>query len=165
MNLCTTPTHVGVFAFIRKKEMIEDVLDKAFELASNAHRGQKRRDGITAYIAHPTRVADKLERKGAGIDIIAAAYLHDVLEMTSIKAQDLVGAGFSTEIVEAVVALTKKENESYPEYLVKVKANDIAKQVKIMDMLDNLRDDPSPSQIGKYARGLTYLLENSDRNI
>jgi (p)ppGpp synthase/HD superfamily hydrolase len=72
----------------------DDVLNEAFKLAFTAHRGQKRRDGITAYIAHPTRVADKLERKGAGTAVIAAAYLHDILELTSTKAQDLVGAGF-----------------------------------------------------------------------
>jgi (p)ppGpp synthase/HD superfamily hydrolase len=142
-----------------------DILNKVFELASNAHRGQKRRDGITAYIAHPVRVVDKLERKGAGTAVLAAAYLHDVLELTSTKAQDLVRAGLSSEIVEAVVALTKKGVESYPEYLVRVKANDIARQVKIMDMLDNLGDDPSSYQVSKYARGLTYLLGDSGRDI
>jgi GDP-D-mannose dehydratase len=44
-------------------------------------------------------------------------------------------------VVSAVVAITKLEGEEYGLYLIRVKANDLARRVKIADILYNLRPE------------------------
>ena len=61
-----------------------NIIDIAKEIATNAHKGLFRRDGITPYITHPEAVAASLE--GEHPDVIATAWLHDVLEDTDVKA-------------------------------------------------------------------------------
>ena len=64
-----------------------EIVRLAAQIATDAHRGQFRRDGVTPYISHPEAVAKRVE----GDDLAEAiAWLHDVLEDTAIKVQDLV---------------------------------------------------------------------------
>lgn len=123
-------------------------------IARRAHEGQYRRDGVTPYVAHPERVVKRV----AGDDFAeAVAWLHDVLEDTEENRETLLGAGIPEEVVVAVEALTKVEGLEYEAYLLRVRANPLARTVKIQDMLDNLSDGPSDKQILKYARGLLIL--------
>lgn len=126
-------------------------------LAWHAHRYQKRRNG-SPYIHHPERVASRMTTD----DEKAVAWLHDVLEDTMTTAVDLMNAKLSTSVINAVIALTKVHGESYMAYLSEVKANPLARRVKIADILDNLSDDPTPRQIRKYAKALLYLTEGRD---
>ena len=66
------------------------------------------------------------------------AWLHDILEDTKTKAEDLLKAGISPWVVVAVVALTKLPGEDYTAYLRRVKENPAAREVKIRDILHNL---------------------------
>ncbi len=61
---------------------------KAFQFATKAHAGQKRTSG-EPFITHLTAVADLLKDIGADEETITAAYLHDILEDTSITARQL----------------------------------------------------------------------------
>ena len=85
--------------------------------------------------------------------------LHDVLEDTKTTAHDLLNAGIDEDVVVAVQILTKHPSRSYDEYLKLVKLNDLARHVKIADMLSNLSDSPTIKQIRKYATGLLFLIE------
>ena len=136
-----------------------NLIDSAYSLARTAHRGQFRRDGVTPYIIHPIDVAQRVKRRGGGSFAQAVAYLHDVLEDTSVTLHDLVYAGFSVSIVDAVLALSKLNGIDYDEYLLRVKQNHLAREVKIADMLSNLSDAPTDKQIKKYAKGLAFLME------
>jgi (p)ppGpp synthase/HD superfamily hydrolase len=132
----------------------ENELLLAIHVAHKAHAGQFRNDGATPYIVHPEAVANKLE----GHLLKAVAFLHDVLEDTDVTVEDLKSLGFSRDVIEAVVVLTKVKGQSYDEYLERVKSNHFAKMVKIVDMISNLNDKPTWKQIQKYSKGLNYLV-------
>jgi (p)ppGpp synthase/HD superfamily hydrolase len=134
---------------------ISDLVERAATLANEAHQGQFRRDGITPYIRHPEAVAARV----AGDPLAeAVAWLHDVLEDTPVTVEILREQLMPEDVVRAVSMLTKPDGADYEEYLRMIKANPLAKKVKIADMLSNLGDQPSEKQILKYAKGLVILL-------
>lgn len=108
------------------------MLIKAFILACKAHKGQKDKAG-KPYILHPVYVAMHTK----GVKRKTVALLHDIVEDTEITFLDLAQMGFDDEIVQAVKAITKRKNERYGEYLIRVKQNPIAKDVKIADIKHN----------------------------
>lgn len=129
-------------------------IDKiAEDIARKAHSGQFRRDGLTPYVTHPQRVAAKCHTSESR----AVAWLHDVLEDTPTTVEDLRTAGITEEIIQAVQCLTKSGQRPYLDYLADIRTNELARTVKIADMLDNLSDGPTERQIVKYARGLLFL--------
>jgi (p)ppGpp synthase/HD superfamily hydrolase len=132
------------------------ITELAESIARSAHDGQFRRDGVTPYITHPEAVAFRLRMEQP--KVVAAAWLHDVLEDTDESCLSLATAGVPNEIILAVDALTKTEGISYDDYLDGVRANWIARKVKVADMLHNLSSNPTDRQILKYARGLVKLL-------
>jgi (p)ppGpp synthase/HD superfamily hydrolase len=136
-----------------------NIIETAKSIAHRAHTGQYRRDGVTPYINHPAAVAEKMANESP--EIIATAWLHDVIEDTDETRKTLVDAGIPNEVVSAVETLTKTRGISYREYLVGVKANPIALKVKVADMLANLSDSPTEKQIVKYARGLLFLTNSN----
>ena len=80
------------------------MLESAIATAAKAHEGQTDKAG-KPYILHPLRVM--LNVKG-GIPEQCAAVLHDVIEDTDITAEALLELGFSKEVVDAVVLLTRR---------------------------------------------------------
>lgn len=128
----------------------------AEEIATKAHEGQYRKGGEIPYITHPQRVAKRVE---GDKEAEAVAWLHDVLEDTDVSEQELLEQGIPQAVVEAVKALTKSKEIPYGDYLEKVRDNELAKKVKIQDMLDNLSDKPSKKQIIKYSKGFLVLLK------
>ncbi len=109
-------------------------IEKALQIAAKAHEGQKDKSG-QPYILHPLRVMAEVEDEDAKI----VAVLHDVIEDTSVTANDLRQAGFSEEIVAAVLCVTHRKEEPYAEYVVRCKGNDVARRVKLADLEDNSR--------------------------
>ena len=133
------------------------LVGRVFGIAASAHAGQYRRDGKTPYVKHPVAVADRVAKYGH--EYVCVAYLHDVIEDSSVTYEVIVtGKGIPENIVKAVEILTKGEGQNYDEYLYYVKSNELAKRVKIVDILSNLADDPTDKQIVKYAKALTYLM-------
>ena len=108
-------------------------LDKAIEIATKAHAGQKDKAG-QAYILHPLRVM--LRVKGEVEKIVAV--MHDVIEDSDFSLQDLKNQGFSDEIIEAIDCLTKRDSEDYKGLILRVSMNRLARRVKIEDIKDNL---------------------------
>ena len=80
-------------------------IKKAYALASEAHKGQKRSSGED-YIIHPCAVVEILADFGFDSSTVIAAFLHDVLEDTSVTADEL-RALFGDEIVALVEGVTK----------------------------------------------------------
>lgn len=105
---------------------------KAHEVAKKAHLGQIDRAGID-YIKHPETVASFV----ATDEEKAVAYLHDVIEDTSLTLLDLKKEGFSKNIIGAVDILTKKKGQDYQSYLNLVKKNELARVVKLADLRHN----------------------------
>lgn len=125
-------------------------------IARKAHDGQFRRDGITPYITHPEAVATSL--KGESDEVVAAAWLHDVLEDTDVSYLDLKQSGIPEEVIEAVALLTRWDNQDYKDYLRLIVQDDIAWKVKLADIKHNLSDSPTEKQKAKYAEALKILL-------
>ena|GEM_PF-914818 len=123
-------------------------------IARKAHEGHFRRDGVTPYITHPEALAKSLE--GEDPNVIATAWLHDVLEDTTLTPDVLLDAGIPKEVVSAVSILTRT-GEVYAEYLGWIRQHDIARKVKIMDIRHNLSDSPTDKQVEKYTDALRYL--------
>jgi len=116
-------------------ELMND-LEKAIMIAVNAHRGQLDKQDLP-YVLHPLRVMLKQKDPEARV----AAVLHDVVEDTEVSLEDLAGAGFSAEALEAVRLLTHDKSVPYLDYVKAIAADPIARQVKLADLEDNL--DPS----------------------
>jgi (p)ppGpp synthase/HD superfamily hydrolase len=130
------------------------LVTRAAELARLAHADQFRRDGVTPYIEHPAAVA----RRVAGDPMAeATAWLHDVLEDTTVTESNLRSLRIPEEVIAAVRLLTKSSDVAYEDYLQSIKANPLARKVKVADMLCNLADQPTDAQIVKYAKGLLVL--------
>ncbi len=109
-------------------------LEKAFEIALAAHKGQKDKAGAD-YILHPIRV---MQRGETEIEKICGL-LHDVVEDGGVTFEDLEKAGFSDEIIEVLKCLTKTpEDEDYGKFMDRVLQNPVAVKVKLNDLLDNM---------------------------
>ena len=105
----------------------------ALQIATEAHLGQVDKLG-NDYISHPTRVASKFVDDP---DLQSISYMHDVLEDSTVTEEELRKL-FSSHIVDAVVVLTKKDGQTYADYLKQVKANEMDLVVKMADIEDNV---------------------------
>lgn len=113
-----------------------NVVDKAKMVAHWFHAGQTDMAN-KPYVNHLRRVARPFESEGYQT-AAAVAWLHDVVEDTSCTLQDLHELGFQDEIVFAVDAITQRGGESLDDYWARVKANKIARAVKVKgDIPDN----------------------------
>jgi len=132
---------------------VDALLLLARDIAYNAHSNQYRRDG-SPYFMHPLRVSNKCP----SIELKVIALLHDVLEDTEETSISLITKGIPRELVYVIEVLSKSKYESYTEYLEEIKINKFALEVKVIDMLDNLCDNPSKKQILKYSKAISFLL-------
>lgn len=115
---------------------------QALEFASIAHKGQMRKfPGNVPYISHLSAVAMILSQAGYGEDIIVAGILHDVIEDTPFKGDDIL-ENFGQAAYELVVAVT--ENKSLPwadrkeKYLRQIEVAPVeAKAISAADLLAN----------------------------
>ena len=80
---------------------------KAMEYAAKAHRGDTRKGGDVPYFVHPCEVAMILKENSFEDKIVAAGLLHDTLEDTDIKKEDL-REEFGEEILELVLSASEK---------------------------------------------------------
>jgi (p)ppGpp synthase/HD superfamily hydrolase len=108
-------------------------IERAILIAAQAHLGQRDKAGAP-YILHPLRMMMRMESEAAMI----AAILHDVVEDSDWTLEQLRVEGFSEEILQAVDCLTRRDEESYDEFISRAKANAVARQVKIADLEDNM---------------------------
>ena len=95
--------------------------------------------------------------------------LHDLVEDTDTTFEELKEAGFSDKVIEALKLVTKKEGESYPDFIDRIinSNNIIALKVKIKDMennmdsnrLDKLPDDLKEKLTKKYEPQYKKLIK------
>ena len=116
------------------KDRFMSTLQRAIEIASEAHKGQFDKAGRD-YIEHPLRVMEMgktEEEKIVGV-------LHDVVEDTPWTFEALEAEGFAPEIIAVLKCVTKvSENENYDDFIERVKKNPLAVAVKINDLSDNM---------------------------
>jgi len=134
-------------------------LTKAITLAALHHDGQTDKGG-NPYILHPLRLMLQAVTDEERI----VALLHDIVEDTPITLDDLQAEGFSSTIIAAIDCLTKRPIEPYEQFIKRIKGNDLARRVKILDLEDNSDltriDSPSDEdhrRLEKYRKALDAL--------
>ena len=136
-----------------------ELYDKALQIAIRTHAGQKDKAGHD-YILHPIRVSERCSDPRAKI----VALLHDTIEDTNVTAEYLREEGFTEEIVEAVLAVTRREGEEYDEYVRRAAQNELGRMVKRADLEDNMDirrlselTDRDVERLRKYLRAWQSL--------
>ena len=109
-------------------------LERAIEIAVEAHRGQVDKAG-SEYVEHPLRVMASgrtLEEKIVGV-------LHDVVEDSEWTFARLEAEGFSADVIDALRCVTKlSDSEPYDKFIARIKKNPLAVAVKLNDLADNM---------------------------
>jgi len=137
-----------------------ELIKKAMQIAFDAHFGQTDRCGVP-YICHPLTVAAKMPDETK----IVIAILHDVLEDTSLTAEDLLQEGIPQSIVESVLLLTRDKTIPYANYIEKIisSKNIDALMVKLGDLSHNL--DPVRRKECNLPRHLVERYELAQKMI
>jgi (p)ppGpp synthase/HD superfamily hydrolase len=112
----------------------------AARMAAQAHAVQKRHDG-TPYMQHPARVAVLLARAGGDDELVAAGFLHDVIEDCDLDWDDIEEA-CNEHVANWVAAMTKdmRQPEAAREVAYKQQLIDgpwQGRAVKLADQIDN----------------------------
>lgn len=128
---------------------MRDIVKEAIVLACTAHEGQRRKYYTNVpYIVHPCRVATRVEAVPGATDVmIAAAWLHDVVEDTTVGPETIeVVCGLD---VRTLVGWLTNPSKGSPLPRAQRKAMDRdhlrqapweARVIKLIDRTDNLRD-------------------------
>ena len=125
------------------------MIEKAFNIANNAHKGQVRKSG-EPYIIHPLCVGIILADLELDKETIVAGLLHDVVEDTVMTSEEI-RQEFGDEVELLVDGVTKLGQLSYSADKVEVQAENLRKMflamakdirvilVKLADRLHNMR--------------------------
>lgn len=140
----------------------EFYLELAKQLAKVYHKGQVDKAGVDYFTGHISTVVNGVNTE----EEKTVAYLHDIIEDTKLTKEDLLHLGFSENVVNAVVALTKNKKVKYEEYLKGVKQNELAKVVKLSDLSNNMDlsrlkeiTEVDEKRLEKYKKAFQYLSE------
>lgn len=141
------------------------VIDSAREFAEKAHAGQLRKYTGEPYIVHPEAVARLVHAVGGDDEMIAAAWLHDVVEDCGVSLQEICdqfGPRIAT-LVDEVTDVSKPEdgNRAYRKEIDRdhlAFASNEGQTIKLADLIDNTvsitKHDPTFAKV--------YLAEKRD---
>lgn len=140
---------------------------KAFGFASGMHSSQLY--GDKPYVYHLEKVVDNILARAMkpGYEdpefykLVCIGWLHDVIEDTS-ATYHTIDTEFGPEIAMPVWLLTKREGQSYEEYMEGILGNRLAREVKICDTWANLEESLRTGNdrgLAKYPRQLKILID------
>jgi GTP diphosphokinase / guanosine-3',5'-bis(diphosphate) 3'-diphosphatase len=132
----------------RHRKADTDMIERAFEVARQAHADQVRRSG-DPYIAHPLGVAMILAGLGLDDVTLASALLHDAVEDTAVTGSDI-EASFGADVAAIVDGVTKldrlqfdskeeQQSATLRKMLVAMAKDIRVLLIKLADRLHNMR--------------------------
>lgn len=135
-------------------------LERAIEIAVEAHAGQVDRNGAP-YILHPLRVMAQMESNEERI----VAVLHDVVEDNPAWSfARLREEGFGEAVMVALEHVTKREGEAYADFVGRSAQRPLARRVKLADLRDNMDirrldelDDRAVERLRRYLAAWHFL--------
>ncbi len=154
----------------RLKPGDKDLLRRAFEMSADAHKSMRRKSG-EPYILHPLAVARlAVEEIGLGVTSAVCALLHDVVEDTEIKLEDIEHE-FGTQYAHIIDGLTKiktvvdekaattEQAENFRKILLTLAEDPRVILIKLADRLHNMRtlDSMAREKQLKIASETTYI--------
>jgi GTP diphosphokinase / guanosine-3',5'-bis(diphosphate) 3'-diphosphatase len=130
------------------EEEEQSLICRAFRFGYQLHEGQIRASG-EPYIAHPVAVAELLKNLGGSPAMIAAGFLHDVVEDTDVSSEQIEEM-FGQEVRELVDGVTKiskfnfstkteREAENFRKMFLAMAQDVRVIVVKLADRLHNMR--------------------------
>jgi hypothetical protein len=134
--------------FILIKEILaksmEPIIQQAINYATEKHAWQKRKGTEIPYITHPLKVMEILEKNGCSNNVIIAGVLHDTLEDTNAKPEEIEEL-FGSDVLAIVRSETEDKTKSWKERkshtIEHLKSASLeVKLVCCADKLANLRD-------------------------
>ena len=136
---------------------------KALKLCFEAHKDQVDKSGMP-YVFHPFHLAEQMPDENTTV----TALLHDVAEDTDYTVNDIAAMGFPKEVTDALALLTHDKSVPYLDYVAAIKANPVARAVKLADLrhnsdLDRLDfvDQAALRRKEKYAKAIEILSDRS----
>lgn len=124
---------------------------KALEMATAAHNGQLDKAG-NEFITHPLYIAEQCR----SVNEKLVALLYNTLSMTDLSIEEI-RANFGSTVSDAILAINKVEGESSDDYIKRVKANPIARAVKVEDIKYNILRIEDKEAIKNLETDLEYL--------
>jgi (p)ppGpp synthase/HD superfamily hydrolase len=145
------------------------IIVDALEFAEKAHSGQTRMYSGEPYILHPAQVANLVRQYTSNDEVIAAAYLHDVLEDCGVTEEEIrirFGDNITKICLELVnrsvspeyKSLRRSERKAIDREKIATISPD-AQLIKTCDRLDNVLDlFDAPDKYQKLYAEETLLL-------
>lgn len=90
----------------------QGLIERAYDLAKQAHKGQKRANGSSYFSGHCIPVAEHILELGMDANLVAAALLHDTIEDTKITAKDIEDE-FGADIANLIEGVSKLGKVKY----------------------------------------------------
>lgn len=140
-----------------RQSKMERLAEFSQVLAKKAYGTRHDVDGRTALSRH-VRVAKRMNT----LDGVIVALL-DGITLCGVTDDALSRAGFPTNVISSIEAITKRDGEAYDEYVSRVNANPLARSVKIMqlhDVLDarnRIVTDGDADRLAQCCEMLAYL--------
>jgi len=151
---------------------------RAREFATIAHAGQLRKYTGEPYINHPAAVVELIRSVPHTEEMLAAAWLHDVVEDCGVTYGDLRDQGFDQWTCQLVCWLTdvsrpqdgNRARRKNLDLLHTMEAPPEAKTVKLADLIDNtssiVKYDPDFAKVYlKEKRALLAVLVQGDQTL
>lgn len=162
---------------------MEHILEQVRMFADNAHGSQMRKYTPERYIVHPVRVMETCKQYQSNLPMLAAALLHDVLEDTQVKRDELLYFLKNTmshddalqtlllveELTDVYVKAdypnwNRKERKLKELERIKLTSPD-AQTIKYADILDNSKEiiANDPGFAVRFLKECLAVLKNADK--
>lgn len=141
-------------------------LARAIHIVSKEFDGKMDKGG-NPYILHCLAVMDGVRHLGH--KAMSVAVMHDLIEdVPTWTAERLYVEGFSQDVINRVVALTKRKGEDYLTYVGRASSDPVTKAIKIADLAHNMNPsrlpdltDKTMKRMKKYHTAYQFLISST----